>query len=94
MVRTKKIRSEEKKKANINYGKKYREKNKEVYRKADKERKNLAGESLEYLQPKKYQLQLAKDRARSQLYREKKRNEAIDLAIGTTQATSTTTKPK
>ena len=39
-------------------------------------------------------IQLAKDRARSQLYRERKRNEAIDLAIDTTQTTSITTKPK
>ena len=39
-------------------------------------------------------IQLAKDRARSQLYRERKRNEAIDLAIDTTQTTLITTKPK
>ena len=39
MCRTNKTGTEEeKKKANINYCKKYREKNKEVYRKADRER--------------------------------------------------------
>ena len=60
-----------------------------MYRKADRERKILARESLKYLQPKKYELQLAKDRACSQLYRERKRNKTIDLAINTTQTTST-----
>ena len=68
-----------------------------AYRKAkklDREKKKLACESLIYLPPKKYRLHLAKYRARSQLYRERKRNEAIDLAIDTTKTTSTTTKPK
>ena len=95
MGRTKKIRTvEERKKANINYCKNYRQKNKEAYRKADRERKKLARESLKYLEPKKYQLQLAKDRARSQRNRERKRNETIDLAVTATQTSTTTTKSK
>ena len=65
MGRTKKIQTvEERKKANINYCKKYQQKNKEAYRKVDREQKKLACESLKYLEPKKYQLQLTKDRAR------------------------------
>ena len=51
--RTKKIRTvEQRKKANINYCKKYRQKNEEAYRKADRERKKLARESLKYLEQK------------------------------------------
>ena len=58
MGRTKKIQTvKERKKANINYCKKYRQKNKKAYRKTDWERKKLARESLKYLEPKKYQLQ-------------------------------------
>ena len=95
MGRTKKIRTvEERKKANINYCKKYRQKNKKAYRKADWERKKLARESLKYLEPKKYQLQLAKDRARSQRNRERKRNETIDLAVDATQTSAITAKSK
>ena len=95
MDRAKKIQTvEQRKKANINYCKKYRQKNKETYRKADRERTKLARESLRYLEPKKYQLQLAKDRARSQLNRERKRNETIDLAVDATQTSTTTTKSK
>ena len=37
---------------------------------------------------------MAKDRAHSQLYRERKRNVAIDLVIDTAETTPTTTKPK
>ena len=94
MGRTKKIRSVEERKKAHNYCKKYRQKNKEAYRKADIERKKLTRESLKYLEPKKYQLRLAKDRARSQRNRESKRNETIDLAVDATQASTTTTKSK
>ena len=53
MDRAKKIRTvEQRKKANINYCKKYRQKNEEAYRKADRERKKLARESLKYLEQK------------------------------------------
>ena len=51
-------------------------KNKEAYRKADRERKKLSRKSLKYLQPKKYQL--------TNTNRERKRNEGIDLAIDNT----------
>ena len=44
---------EERKKANISYCKKCWQKNKEAYRKADRERRKLARESLKYLEPKK-----------------------------------------
>ena len=78
MGRTKKIRTiEESKKANINYCKNYRQKNKEAYRKADRERKKLARERLKYLEPKKYQLQLAKYRARSQRNRKGKETKQL-----------------
>ena len=69
-------------------------KKKEAYRKADRERKKLASESLKYLEPKEYQLQSAEDRARSQRNRERKRNETIDLAVDATQTSTTTAKSK
>ena len=56
MSRTKRIGTKyEKKKANINYCKEYKKnkKNKEAYRKVDRERKKLTRENLKYLQPKK-----------------------------------------
>ena len=67
---------------------------KEAYRKADRERKKLASESIKYLEPKEYQLQSAEDRARSQRNRERKRNETIDLAVNATQTSTTTAKSK
>ena len=52
--RTKKIWTvEERKKANINYCKKYRQKNKEAYRKAERERKKLARKNLKVFTAKK-----------------------------------------
>ena len=54
----------------------------------------MARESLTYLEPKKYQLQLAKDRDRSQRNRERKRNETNDLTVNATQTSTTTTKSK
>ena len=54
MGRTKKIWTvEERKKANINYCKKYRQNNKEAYRKAERERKKLARENLKVFTAKK-----------------------------------------
>ena len=41
---------------------------------------------------KKYQLQLAKDRARSQCNRERERNEKIELEVDATHTSTTTTK--
>ena len=57
MGRTKKIRTvEERKKANINYCKKYRQKNKEAYRKAERERKKLARKNLKSIYSQKNKL--------------------------------------
>ena len=73
MGRTKKIRRvEERKKVNINYCKKYRQKIRKPI-----ECKKLARKSLKYLEPKKYKLQLAKDRARSQRNRERKETKQL-----------------
>ena len=54
--RTKKIWTvEERKKANINYCTKYRQKNKEAHRKAERERKKLARENLKVFTANKKQ---------------------------------------
>ena len=73
--------------------KKHLEKNKGARRKADRQTKKLVRESLKFLQPKKYQLTNT-NRESENTNRERKRNQAIDLAIDTTQKISTTTKLK
>ena len=73
MGRTKKIRTvEERKKVNINYCKKYRQKIR-----TPTERNKLARKSLKHLESKKYKLQLAKDRARSQRNGERKETKQL-----------------
>ena len=81
------------KKANINYFQNYLEKNKGACRKADRQRKKLIRESLKFLQPKKHQFTNT-NRESENANRERKRNQAVDLAIDNTQKISTTTKLK
>ena len=73
--------------------KKHLEKNKGARRKADRQTKKLVCESLKFLQPKKHQ-PTNSNRESQNANRERKRNQAIDLAIDTTQKISTTTKLK
>ena len=89
----KKIRTKEQKSKHQLFQKKHLEKNKGARRKADRQTKKLVRESLKFLQPKKYQLTNT-NRESENTNRERKRNQAIDLAIDTTQKISTTTKLK